>query len=240
MLRLATVRSAGDGKLLIAPVDGIESAAIQKGEHLERLGAGAPVGERISVARRSNELVVLSYDGRVYSMLGLSCFSAGYDDIELVRLYHILKYLNHPLCVPSRVALHIGEDGIQVGHGLQKLVVKLLVGEELRHRALAIRHHADERVGARNDAGKTEIKAVVAKKLSNRPLPCLHLREQFVGGCDRAAQAVVERGVIEHAPNGAARILEASHQRAGPRQRRVHLVVERSIGDELAERSLAL
>src|SRR5687768_1833958 len=191
MLGLATVRSAGDGKLLIAPVDGIESATIQKGEHLERLGAGAPVGERISVARRPNELVVLSYDGRVYSMLGLSCFSAGYDHIELVRLYHILKYLNHPLCVPSRVALHIGEDGIQVGHGLQQLVVKLFVGEELRHRALAIRHHADERVRPRNDARKTEIEAVVAEKLSDRSLPSRHLRQKLVSGSDGAGQAVV-------------------------------------------------
>src|SRR5687767_5257817 len=50
VLRLATVGRAGNGKLLIAPAECVESARGEKGEDLEGLGAGAPVRECVGVA----------------------------------------------------------------------------------------------------------------------------------------------------------------------------------------------
>ena len=47
VLGLAAVRCAGHCQLFVAPAQRIEAAGAEKGDYLERLGAGAPVGEGV-------------------------------------------------------------------------------------------------------------------------------------------------------------------------------------------------
>jgi len=51
VLRLPTVRGTRHRELLFTPAERIEAARAEKRQHLERFGAGAPVGERVRVAR---------------------------------------------------------------------------------------------------------------------------------------------------------------------------------------------
>jgi hypothetical protein len=81
VLGLAAVGRAGNRKLLVAPPERLESAGGEKRQHLERFGAGAPVGERVTVARRAEELVAVSYYRGVYPVLGFDRFTAGYNNV---------------------------------------------------------------------------------------------------------------------------------------------------------------
>ena len=92
VLGITAVRGTGDGELLIAPVESIETARAQEREYLEGLGAGSPEGERIRIAGGAEELVTFSNDGGVYSMHGFDSVSARNCYIEFVRLQgHNLK-----------------------------------------------------------------------------------------------------------------------------------------------------
>jgi hypothetical protein len=88
VLGLTAVGRAGNRELLVAPPERLESARGEKGQHLEGFGAGAPVGERVGVARCADKLVTISYYSRVYPVLGFDRITAGYSNIELVRLDH--------------------------------------------------------------------------------------------------------------------------------------------------------
>jgi hypothetical protein len=92
MLGLAAVGRAGNGKLLVAPLECIEPAGGKKGQNLERLCAGSPEGERVRIARRAYELIALAYYGSVYSMLGFNSFAARDYDIELERFCHTSRH----------------------------------------------------------------------------------------------------------------------------------------------------
>ena len=88
VLWLATVRRARDCELLVAPAQRLESARGEKRQHLERLGTGSPVGERVSVARGAEELVPISDYRGVYPVLRFDRIATGYSNIKLVRFDH--------------------------------------------------------------------------------------------------------------------------------------------------------
>ena len=85
VLGLAAVRGAGERELLVAPLEGVEAARLEKRHHLERLRAGAPEGDEVAdrpphPTSRSSRVD----DRRVHPVVGFYRISAGDDDIQLM------------------------------------------------------------------------------------------------------------------------------------------------------------
>ena len=85
VLRLSTMRRAGDRELLVAPAERIKSARAEKWNYLKRFGAGAPVGERVGIVGGTEQLVAFSHHCRVHTMLGLGALAAGYSNVKFMR-----------------------------------------------------------------------------------------------------------------------------------------------------------
>jgi hypothetical protein len=88
VLGLSAVRSTRYRQLLVTPAKRVESTGREKGQNLERLGAGSPESEGIGIARGAQQLIPFANYSRVYSMLRFGAFTAGYNDIELIRFDH--------------------------------------------------------------------------------------------------------------------------------------------------------
>ena len=86
VLRLAAVRRAREREFLGAPLQIVEPARREQRHHLERLGAGAPHGDEVRIARAGHELVPLD-DGRVHAVPRLHGVAARDFDVE-VQLAH--------------------------------------------------------------------------------------------------------------------------------------------------------
>ncbi len=71
----------------------------------------------------------------------LSAVGSASDVRERVRCRTgaILEDLDHPLGVASRVAPHVGEERVEIGHQLVELIVQRLIGEQLGGEAVARR-----------------------------------------------------------------------------------------------------
>jgi hypothetical protein len=50
VLRLAAMRRARHGELLLTPAERVEAAGVEERQDLKGLGAGAPIGERLRLA----------------------------------------------------------------------------------------------------------------------------------------------------------------------------------------------
>jgi hypothetical protein len=88
VLGFSSVGRARHSELLVTPLECVESTGGEKRQHLEGLGAGSPVGERVTVARCAEELVAVSDYRGMDAVLRFDGITAGYSNIELVRLDH--------------------------------------------------------------------------------------------------------------------------------------------------------
>jgi acyl-CoA thioesterase len=88
VLGFSSVGRARHRELLITPAERVESTRRQKREDLEWLRARSPVGERVTVARCAEELVAVSDYRGMDAVLRFDGITAGYSNIELVRLDH--------------------------------------------------------------------------------------------------------------------------------------------------------
>src|SRR5260221_1092825 len=82
VLRLAASRAACERELVVAPADAIESAARDERHHLERLRAGAPIGDERRVADTGHEVTSGIDDRRMYAGPRLHERPAWADDVQ--------------------------------------------------------------------------------------------------------------------------------------------------------------
>src|SRR5215216_649369 len=71
---------------------------------------------------------------------------------------------DQPLRVLPRVATDVGEDGVEIRHGLVQLIVQRLVAEQFAGGALPRVERLDQRVGAASDADELAVQRRVAQQ----------------------------------------------------------------------------
>ena len=83
VLGLAPVRCARECELLAPPPARVEAARLEERKELERLGAGAPDGEKRRIAGAAQQLTIGTADCCMHAMTRLDRVSARCDDVEI-------------------------------------------------------------------------------------------------------------------------------------------------------------
>src|ERR1700761_7062185 len=81
------MRGARHRQLIVIPPEVIESARLDEGQHLERLGARPPKGDGPRESGLSNQPAIGPDDGCVHPMPGLDLAVAHGDDVQIIPLH---------------------------------------------------------------------------------------------------------------------------------------------------------